>query len=908
VQRGEDDRPVEAGGFVTQVENLRAGVPGKPVIPLAKVCWAGATKNDTGDVVRTIEALTGAKLGFVLWYYGWIFRPEDDRYDPEAVVRALGGDPASLPAREEPSPAQQDGRLWVYFDSRETANGPRLEVGRKEVAASADSLLISYIAGRAFGVHRQLSISLADTNRVLLAFPAGALRARGKAVLRLTMHKSQIPPTAPFELAVHRVLEPWSEAETSWSRQPSFEEEPITTVTVDPERQELEIDVTEWTRSGKTEHGLLLKAAKPVPVLTGPTRRTTGPWTQPEIRTGTPFSDTIPWAEDLETALATAKETGKPVLVTVVPVGDRRWVSGYRGAERVRKGQEPHPWGDERAMAIDSGLVKERAMMASLFTDPEIVHLVKACFVPVRLRLHTYVFDEAGSRQFEDPLATLGTSGREVGGPALVFARPDGRPLHACRRMGVFSVPMVREMLRAVLRKAGAARPPAFPDERPAALRRAWEQAREGNLPEARRILDRLKQLPEGAAWRWEAIYLRGHLLDKLGEPKGARECWAEAARGDPKGPWGSKAAVRLREREGRLDEWETLTRFPFDPLAERTEVGPGDEKVEEVLEHAADYLLLQQRPDGGWHDPFVDVHPMAGPGSAYDKSVPRTGLVVDALLGLREVLPKRREELTAAAARGIDFVGRFADAPAPHVWKLTYALHLQVAILGADLPKKAKEAARTRAMKLVATLRSVQHQGGWSYMPPPRIHSFNTAPVLLMLAELRDLGVEVPGPVADQAARFLEGLREESDPREFAYASNVRHRALRSSSCRTALCELALLRHAKGKDVTRLRAGVELFFEFEEPVRRTTKVFEAYFALTSLHDAYHYYFGHYYTARALARLPREEAAKFAKRQMECVLAQRELDGSFVDAQMQGKCTSTAMAVLTLLEDLSHRR
>ena len=41
-------------------------------------------------------------------------------------------------------------------------------------------------------------------------------------------------------------------------------------------------------------------------------------------------------------------------------------------------------------MAIDSGLEKERAMMAALFTDPEIAHLVTTHFVPVRLRLYTY--------------------------------------------------------------------------------------------------------------------------------------------------------------------------------------------------------------------------------------------------------------------------------------------------------------------------------------------------------------------------------------------------------------------------------------------------------------------------------------------------------------------------------------
>jgi hypothetical protein len=195
-----------------------------------------------------------------------------------------------------------------------------------------------------------------------------------------------------------------------------------------------------------------------------------------------------------------------------------------------------------------------------------------------------------------------------------------------------------------------------------------------------------------------------------------------------------------------------------------------------------------------------------------------------------------------------------------------------------------------------------MQAQGGWSYMPAPRIHSFNTAPVLLLLSELRDLGLAVPPENLTMADALLEGLRRRQEPNEFAYASNVRHDHLGSSSCRTALCELALLRHRRSEDTTRLQQGVELFFEHEPAVRRTTKVFESYFSPSAMHDAYHYFFGHYYVARALHHLPRDTAKRFAERQLEILLGQVELDGSFVDAQMQGKAYSTAMALLTLWE------
>jgi len=401
-----------------------------------------------------------------------------------------------------------------------------------------------------------------------------------------------------------------------------------------------------------------------------------------------------------------------------------------------------------------------------------------------------------------------------------------------------------------------------------------------------------------------EAAYLRGLLLDRVGLTERARREWERAVKRDPEGPWGSRSAVMLMKRQVRLGEWESLEDFPFDPLAVSTEIDARRRPIAEVLERAVDYLLLAQRHDGGWRDPFVDVHPRSGPGSRYDKVVPRTALVIHALMEARDRLPRRRKEIDAAIRRGTDLVGAFADEPDPHVWKLTYALHLQTEILKADGPPRGKTVARRRAQSLIASLRRIQHDGGFSYMPPPRIHSFNTAPVLLLLAELRDVGVKPPRAMLAGAARFLEGLRRKDAPHVFQYATNINHRSPRSSSCRTALCELALLAHTGKKDVSRLRRGVDLFFEHEASVRATTKVFESYFSPTSLHDAYHYYFGHYYVARSLKRLPAHEAKRYAERQRDTILRQVELDGSFVDAQMQGKAYSTAMALLTLALDL----
>jgi hypothetical protein len=285
-----------------------------------------------------------------------------------------------------------------------------------------------------------------------------------------------------------------------------------------------------------------------------------------------------------------------------------------------------------------------------------------------------------------------------------------------------------------------------------------------------------------------------------------------------------------------------------------------------------------------------------------WDFAPARTGLVVDALLALRERLPKRKAELEAAARRGIDVVGKFADQPQPWVWQLTYALHLQVALLRSDLDG-VKPKAKERAKKLVGALLGIQQDGGWSYMPSPRTHSFNTAPVLLLLGEAQKLGVDVPKEALEKGQAFLATLRNPADERDYWYAPAMRFEP-RASACRTALCELALMEVGDKGAARRLAPAIDFFFENERASRSVTKIYEAFLSPGPLQDAYHYYFGHYYVARALARLPKASASRLAAQQQAILLKQVEADGSFVDAQAQGKSYSTAMAVLTLLLDL----
>ena len=365
--------------------------------------------------------------------------------------------------------------------------------------------------------------------------------------------------------------------------------------------------------------------------------------------------------------------------------------------------------------------------------------------------------------------------------------------------------------------------------------------------------------------------------------------------------------AVAYAEELGvHLDQWTKGAPIELAPLARTTEVDATKQPIDAILGRAVTVLLALQSADGGWHDPASDVRTIAGPGTQYDLTVPRTAIVADALIALRPRLAGRAGELESAARRGIERVGAYADAPEPWVWHATYALHLQVALLRSDLePAKAK--ARERAAKLVRTLLSIQPDGGWSYMPAPRTHSFNPALVLLLLCEARELGVEVPDDALAKARAFLASVRNPDDARDSWYAPAMKFEP-RASSCRTALCELALVEAGDAGAARRLSPAVAFFFDEEPGAREVTKIYESFLSPKSLQDAYHYYFGHYYVARALARLPKDLAQRLAQRQTAILARQVEADGSFVDAQAQGKSYSTAMAVLTLVADARHAR
>jgi hypothetical protein len=169
---------------------------------------------------------------------------------------------------------------WVGIASRETQNGPTLVVTpengeAKTYAPVADTLLISYLADRSWGRLPRLSISLGDTNRVLMRFDPVAGVAVSRAELVLKLVNSTMPPSQPFEVGVYEVQAEWDENGVTWVTQPKIADQPVAKTSLDPNAPEFRIDVTALVkRAGEKDapkYGWLLKVIKPLPSgLAGP--------------------------------------------------------------------------------------------------------------------------------------------------------------------------------------------------------------------------------------------------------------------------------------------------------------------------------------------------------------------------------------------------------------------------------------------------------------------------------------------------------------------------------------------------------------------------------------------------------------------------------------------------------------
>jgi tetratricopeptide (TPR) repeat protein len=943
VNRDAAGDPVPAERLVRDAARLRAGQ--RPVVSLVKICWASATKNTTQDVVNVIQCAKKARLGFILWYYGWLFHTKQG-YDPKRIIEALGGTwnrlkdfykdagqgPAN-PAGKKDAPLQKPGtqnpkRWWIYFPSRESQEGtpPSLVLhtgaGTRTLQAHEDATLIRYLGGRNYGRMLQLAVGVEDQNRALLAFALPrSLRARQvkRAELVLEARPSKMPPRAPVVVAVHRVTAPWSEKIVTWNNQPALAEKPALTLTVPPGVSTVRGDVTAlvkaWLTDRKHNHGIALKQSGVA---------SSGDLLARLLRV-------LPWENDVAEAVKKARASRRLILALV------------RGAHDPARENIP-----------------ELLLLATAFVDPTVVSLVRKRFVPLRVAVSPRFFTHGQVPGNADPLTPLGASSEKTKPLALLVARPDGKVVARLESIGTYDAELVDHVLRGALERRGRYSRPVGTT--------ADELLAEGSLEAASRAMDRLAAGPRtygrcrvaarqgdhalavrlahdlardsmalGADARVagavslmrqgdftraarlfaealstrpppgriaEALYYRGCLAQLAGQPEQARMAFQQLTAAHADTLWALKAEVRTAWPE-RLIPAENFRSVVSTLGGDRTEQSVPKKKQFQLVQRAIQYLLEQQREDGTWpteHDANLSAI---------------AALVARALDTWADRLPEPQQKAAlAAVARTVAWIQKHLAEQDPKTASSFGAAYMLDFALDHQKRHPQKKANRALVETAMAFLLAGQCPdgawsynyrfnetwrggiGGWPRTTRGRTHSMNTGPALLVLAEAHARGFAVDEKAMARAVGVLKKMRASAGVYTYTYPFPINFQKPDQSIARGPACEHALF---KAGAVSRadLHTTLKTFMHYRDALRIPVKL-NASWGNPHAFSSYFYFYAYYHAARAMVELGGNAAPAWLEALRQDLLAVPELDATWVDYHLAGKPYGTAMALLVL--------
>jgi hypothetical protein len=508
-----------------------------------------------------------------------------------------------------------------------------------------------------------------------------------------------------------------------------------------------------------------------------------------------------------------------------------------------------------------------------LWSDPELVALVRERFVPLRTRL---------SR-------ALGTEFRVVAWeqvePALLFLDGDGTVLHRVTHLRTFDARWCAELLRRVL----ALRPGLpQPEPRPAAAEAfaTHDAAQE----------ERARTAYHEALSAWQA-----------GRDDTALAGWKALAEEHPDSPFAWRAAANLvstpdrtcagaaRHSFERIGEcWLPEAGLPRDTRWRRT---PGE--AEDAAARAVAWLLSTQRGDGCWSDCRYAY--WSSPSITPNAWMAITALAASALIEWRDLDPVA---IDAALVRAEGFLfgpggGRLNVGENEECYAHAYRLLYLDRVL-AQTEDDAQRTALLGRMKPIAdALTAVQRMSGqWAHEYD---NAFSTAVALDALRRARSAGVDVQDAAIARGLDGLAGARFADGT--FAYggagakgAPSPHHDHAKDSSGRMPLCESELLAGGRS-DPRRLSHAMATF---QQHFDRFAKVANCDYHTDGelggfffLHDVYH-------SSVAIGLLPAPARPPLARWLLEKVMELPQIDGSFLDDHEIGKSCGTAYALLTL--------
>lgn len=543
---------------------------------------------------------------------------------------------------------------------------------------------------------------------------------------------------------------------------------------------------------------------------------------------------------------------------------------------------------------MNRAAVLDRYLQSVVFSDPAVEALIQTKFVPLRMASDN----------------RLGIKPFDFVEPGFVFLDPDGKIVHTVDRIRTFSSAWMIHLLRSVLKKFPDYNAPAGEDaealirggDYEAALPKLKDPARKAYV---QRLLRRRDLPPEGMERAAVALHLRDFAaaekaLEKIDTPeaeylrslvefytareKDAIRRWETLARQDHR--WGWKAALNLITERDTLPMGPTLHSFEdvFWAPEEAYVDLPRDtrwprEDLKDVVRRAVDFMLRQQRSNGGFEDSRYVYCP--SPKILPNVFVAATAMAAAALLEWRSIDPERIDAAVAKAERYILDESHINRGHNEETYADAYRL-----IYLSKKPQKPVDAMNAIVKKLAGTQNRI---GYWAHEYP---NPFCTAAVMQALWMAKKSGAEGVDPLLERAAAAVKSTRGINGRQ--AYSAMRQPSGAKDSMARSAMCEGALFMagQAKAGDIEAALA------EYWNHLDRLQGIRVCDFHADGELGGFFYWHGVYHTSEAALLLDsrKEHLKKFQAQ----VLSVPEIDGSFIDSHELGKCYGTAMALLVL--------
>ena len=436
-----------------------------------------------------------------------------------------------------------------------------------------------------------------------------------------------------------------------------------------------------------------------------------------------------------------------------------------------------------------------------------------------------------------------------------------------------------------------------------------------GELDEASELVERALAKGEADPGYTEALYWRGVLDGVEGGLTAALPSWRTLADEHAEDRWAWKAAAAMTSTQAEMG-YAVQPRWPNEgqlaPLRLIPSAPLAPSFTEQAQSDALDWLLSEQRADGGWSGTH-DFRILDGrPDPFVDSAVAIAGI---ALLDRRD-----NPEAEAAAKRALDFVLKTITASQAledqvvymdyTVWSRAWMLWLLSDCISKGFGET--EQLRSSAEWLVQSLASKQRSnGGWSYFYSTSADgsasageqsiSFVSAMVTHALLRAESEGIQVPESVRNDALDVLEAMRNENGT--FDYMLHVGAEAsggagVAGAAGRSPLCELALLRGGRSSE-ERVSSAVEQFLDYSAELSR--ELGKALMHAGAEGQGCHYLlFDYAFAALSLKHLPKSARPQAAARVRELILDARSEEGAFQDTPINGWSYGTAIALFGL--------